>query len=376
MSLSRPVSRDSMAVSAALAPHAVERLMRLKSDLSLGLPVVLTDGSRAALIGWAETLTDERMAALSALGEPELAVTRRRADALGLEFGPDAGDVLRVSAAGTLCSDVVQAIAGDRADEPGACAPIAEPASAIHVAAVRLAKAAQVLPAAVVVPVDPAQAEALRADLSTMRARDVTEALDEERRQLPVSAARLPMDVAQAGRVHVFRAEDGAAEHYAIKIGAPDLTWPVTVRLHSACFTGDVLGSRKCDCGAQLRAAMSAMAENGGGLLLYLNQEGRGIGLANKMRAYALQDAGLDTVEANHWLGFEDDERDFRIGANLLHRLGVARVRLMTNNPAKIANLAAQGIEILERVPLDVGRNACNAAYLDVKATKSGHLLT
>jgi GTP cyclohydrolase II len=148
----------------------------------------------------------------------------------------------------------------------------------------------------------------------------------------------------------------------------------VLVRLHSACFTGDVLGSLKCDCGPQLQAAATAMAEAGGGILLYLNQEGRGIGLANKMRAYALQDQGFDTVEANHHLGFQDDERDFRVGATLLSRLGVDRVRLLTNNPAKLAMLEKQGIAVTERVPLVVGKTPQNAAYLATKAAKSGHL--
>jgi len=149
----------------------------------------------------------------------------------------------------------------------------------------------------------------------------------------------------------------------------------VLARLHSACFTGDVLGSLKCDCGPQLRAALAQMGAEGAGVLLYLNQEGRGIGLANKLRAYALQDQGFDTVEANHRLGFEDDERDFRLGAGILRRMGFAAVRLMTNNPAKVAMMAAMGLEVAERVPLRVGRTPQNAAYLATKAAKSGHLL-
>jgi GTP cyclohydrolase II len=199
--------------------------------------------------------------------------------------------------------------------------------------------------------------------------------LTRARIQHPVASARLPMAVHEAGQVHVYRPDDGGIEHYAIEIGSPDRTMPVLVRLHSACFTGDVLGSLKCDCGPQLNAATAAMAAAGGGVLLYLNQEGRGIGLANKMRAYALQDQGLDTVEANHHLGFEDDERDFRIGSALLARLGIASVRLLTNNPAKVAMLQGQGITVSERVPLRVGQTAQNARYLATKATKSGHLL-
>ena len=160
-----------------------------------------------------------------------------------------------------------------------------------------------------------------------------------------------------------------------MEIGQPPREAPVLARLHSACFTGDVLGSLKCDCGAQLQAALATMGEAGAGVLLYLNQEGRGIGLANKMRAYSLQDQGFDTVEANHRLGFEDDERDFRTGADILKRLGFGAVRLMTNNPAKVEMMQAQGIDVVERVPLQVGRTAENTAYLDVKARKSGHLL-
>lgn len=146
-------------------------------------------------------------------------------------------------------------------------------------------------------------------------------------------------------------------------------------RLHSACFTGDLLGSLKCDCGPQLRAALAQMGAEGAGVLLYLNQEGRGIGLANKMRAYSLQDQGFDTVEANHRLGFEDDERDFRLGAAILKKLGFSSVRLLTNNPAKVRMMEAMGIDVTERVPLKVGHTRHNAGYLATKARKSGHLL-
>ena len=191
----------------------------------------------------------------------------------------------------------------------------------------------------------------------------------------PVAAANLPLTAAERARLHIFRPDDGGAEHYAIEIGDPPRDAPVLARLHSACFTGDVLGSLKCDCGPQLHAALTAMGQAGQGVLLYLNQEGRGIGLANKMRAYALQNQGFDTVQANHRLGFEDDERDFRIGAALLRRMGFTQARLMTNNPRKVSMLESHGITVTERVPLVVGRNRFNQAYLDTKAEKSGHLL-
>ena len=190
----------------------------------------------------------------------------------------------------------------------------------------------------------------------------------------PMISARLPMDVSEAGRLHIFRPEDGGEEHYAIEIGKPDRSKPVLTRLHSACFTGDLMGSLKCDCGPQLRAALKYMGEEGHGILLYMNQEGRGIGLANKMRAYALQDQGFDTVEANHRLGFEDDERDFRLGADILRLMGVSAVRLLTNNPRKVDMMNKSGIEVTARVPLHVGENPHNRDYLATKVAKSGHL--
>ncbi|QFS81810.1 GTP cyclohydrolase-2 [Roseivivax sp. THAF40] len=358
-------------------PRAVEYLLRAKGDLRLGLPIALVDGQKVALVAWVETLTQDRLSALMALGAPELALTAHRAAALGIG-DPQAAEA---SVAVTLPAgaDMVwlKARAGGVAEatrpDPGANgAPT--PGSIVHRAAIALAKSEQMLPAAIVVPLENGLDVAHRLNLMTLSVEGVLDALAQDRRQHPVSSARLPMDVSEAGRVHVFRPDDGGVEHYAIEIGEPFGQGPVTVRLHSSCFTGDVLGSRKCDCGPQLNGAMAAMAAGSGGLLLYLNQEGRGIGLANKMRAYSLQDAGLDTVEANHWLGFEDDERDFRIGANMLHELGITQVRLMTNNPAKIAILAAQGIEVVERVPLREGQTAWNEGYLATKIAKSGHL--
>ena len=211
---------------------------------------------------------------------------------------------------------------------------------------------------------------------------DVTEILARARPLLaaapephPVVSARLPVAAAEKGRLHIFRPEDGGEEHYAFEIGQPDRDTPVLARLHSACFTGDVLGSLKCDCGPQLHGALEQMGEEGAGVLLYLNQEGRGIGLANKMRAYSLQDQGFDTVEANHRLGFEDDERDFRLGAEILKSMGFSAIRLLTNNPRKIAMMEKQGITVTERVPLKVGENAHNRAYLATKSAKSGHML-
>jgi GTP cyclohydrolase II len=352
--------------------------MRLRGDVRLGLPVILTGDGVACLVVPVETLSSERHAALLSGNNPaEVALTRHRAAMLGLSDLPDV-DTVGLQLPAHAGMDWLLRLA-DPAVGDGLAVPVADlradAGNAIHRAAVALAKSAQLLPAALVVPVEDGLNGAMSHGLSLMDADLVLSELTRARIQHPVASARLPMTVHEAGHVHVYRPDDGGIEHYAIEIGTPDRTMPVLVRLHSACFTGDVLGSLKCDCGPQLNAATAAMAAAGGGVLLYLNQEGRGIGLANKMRAYALQDQGLDTVEANHHLGFEDDERDFRIGSALLARLGIASVRLLTNNPAKVAMLQAQGITVSERVPLRVGQTAQNARYLATKAAKSGHLL-
>lgn len=174
--------------------------------------------------------------------------------------------------------------------------------------------------------------------------------------------------------LHGF-AGDGDKEHVMLTMGAFDADTPVLIRLHSECLTGDALFSLKCDCGFQLEAALAAIAAEGCGALLYLRQEGRGIGLINKIRAYRLQDQGADTVEANEQLGFPADMRDFGLVRDMLSALGIRRVRVMTNNPQKIETLQALGVEVTERVPLMVGRNPYNDQYMQTKAHKMGHLL-
>jgi GTP cyclohydrolase II len=360
-----------------LGPTLVERLARARGDLRMGVPVVLAGNGAAALAVAVEALDAPRLAALRGLGTPELALTARRAETLKTPAYD--GDLVRVALPdsadiGWLCA-LADPVDDLRVPLKGPLRTLRDGDASLHRAALALAKSARLLPAAVLVRVDHPLALAAEQGLTFLR---LDETLPELARLSPldeVVAARLPMAAAGAGRVHIFRPEDGGEEHYAIEVGTPDRALPVLTRLHSACFTGDVLGSLKCDCGPQLRAALAQMGAAGGGVLLYLNQEGRGIGLANKLRAYALQDQGFDTVEANHRLGFEDDERDFRIGADLLRRMGFSRVRLLTNNPRKVAMLQSCGLSVTERVPLHVGQTAENAAYLATKAAKSGHLL-
>jgi len=191
---------------------------------------------------------------------------------------------------------------------------------------------------------------------------------------IAASEARVPLAGAENARIITFRPSDGGAEHLAIVIGDPAPGMPVLTRLHSACLTGDLLGSLRCDCGDQLQGAIAEIARQGSGLLLYLAQEGRGIGLVNKLRAYRLQDRGADTLEANLQLGFDADERIYLPAAEMLRRLGFASVRLMTNNPEKVAGLARLGITVAERVPHVFPSNRHNEGYLETKATRFGHM--
>jgi GTP cyclohydrolase II len=238
-------------------------------------------------------------------------------------------------------------------------------------ASVRLAKLAGLLPATVT-----------RRAGKTDKARAVIEAGDifaYDQAMIDtlavVTRARVPLEGALHAELVAFRGGDGRPEHYAVLINAPPQDKPVLTRLHSECFTGDLLGSLKCDCGAQLRGAIKVLSKAGGGVLLYLAQEGRGIGLVNKLRAYRLQDQGFDTIQANTRLGFEDDERLYGVAARMLNLLGYSSVRLLTNNPAKLAGLQAAGIKVTRRVAHKFPSNDHNRFYLATKAKKAGHLL-
>ncbi|MCX7890409.1 MAG: GTP cyclohydrolase II [Rhodobacteraceae bacterium] len=360
-----------------LGPGIAELLNRARADLRSGVPVLLVDGRSTALVAAAETVSPARLEAMRNLGPVALAVTARRAGTLRARaYDGDLARIVLPPEAGAEWIARLADPAGDL-DAPlrGPFATRRDGEAGLARLAIQLCKTARLLPAAVVADVASGARLAAREGIITIDSAEAAKALVRPTLFDPVISARVPMEAAEAGRLHVFRPQDGGEEHYAIEIGQPPRDRPVLARLHSACFTGDLLGSLKCDCGPQLRSALAQMGKAGQGILLYLNQEGRGIGLANKMRAYSLQDQGFDTVEANHRLGFEDDERDFRIGAAILGRMGFSEVRLMTNNPAKVAMLEHCGLRVTERVPLRVGRTHFNSGYLDTKAAKSGHIL-
>jgi GTP cyclohydrolase II len=242
--------------------------------------------------------------------------------------------------------------------------PLVAPLAAA--AALELARQAGLLPAFFV-------GDDLTSTEVTVTAEEVS-GLADPARLVIAARARLPVAASATGEIVAFRSADDPREHIALILGTPDGSPPV-VRLHSECLTGDVLGSLKCDCGPQLHGALEQIAGAGWGVLLYLRQEGRGIGLINKLRAYQLQDQGFDTVDANARLGLPIDARDFGVAARMLALLGIDAVRLLTNNPAKVSGLEGCGVRVMERLPLSILPNPHNAAYLATKRDRTGHSL-
>ena len=315
-----------------------------------------------------ETGTAELLELLDPDSTAPLLISGERAAALALANLRDAADPAEpvlIKRADWLTPDVALAIADPGRDLDRAPIGPFDPiplAAAPAEAALQLARSAGLLPALWLI--DASHAAVRLSDADIARSKPEVDI---------ISRARLPLDGLPDTQIVAFRASDDGRDHVGLTIGA-FAGKPPLVRLHSECLTGDVFGSLKCDCGPQLREALRIIGEAGGGILLYLRQEGRGIGLANKLRAYALQDRGLDTVEANRRLGFADDERDYTHAAAMLRALGVDEVRLLTNNPAKVTGLEAAGIKVTERVPHHMPVNPHNADYLTTKRKKSGHL--
>lgn len=381
-------------MSASPERRGLVHVDRAIADLRRGLPVVLTaPGADTFLfVMAAEFATEDRLAVLMpwAPAGPALALTANRARVLQIDtYGHDTALVPMGPA---LDATTIQSLADPTADlaQPlrGPFRTSRTPPNDLHHAAIKLCKLARLLPAAIVgspqrntegdtegEPEGPeAWAEAQNLLITTVD--DITGYdIRTAQRLTQVAASRVPLADAENTRIIAFRPEDGGTEHFAIVIGDPARSEPVLTRIHSECFTGDLLASLKCDCGEQLRGAIQQIAAVGSGILLYLAQEGRGIGLINKLRAYQLQDQGFDTVDANLRLGFASDERIFLPAATMLRLLGFGSVRLMTNNPDKVAGLERWGVAVHERVAHAFPANDHNAFYLSTKAEKSGHLL-
>jgi GTP cyclohydrolase II len=336
---------------------------------------VIRDQRQVSLVLSAETMTDATLRAIRRWSsEPVfLVLTHARAGTLKIRlYTPDvvalkidAGfDAARVRAIADPTDDLEFPMKGpfnaERSELP-----------ASYAAAIKLSKLAGLLPAVLV-----RRGEARTKSVVELTSKDVLAYDDEIVRTLKlVARARVPLEGAEKTELVSFRPADGGPEHYAIVINAPPTAKPALTRLHSECFTGDLLGSLKCDCGAQLRGAIKTLSKTGGGILLYLAQEGRGIGLINKLRAYRLQDQGFDTIDANARLGFEADERLYGIAARMLALLGYKSVRLLTNNPRKVAGLKHAGVNVVGRVKHAFPDNEHNRDYLRTKARRAGHLL-
>ena len=342
------------------------------SGAALGPALAALAGGRAVAVGSltllsVETASDETLHQFDARGRAPLLVSAGRAAALGLGNRLEASGGEPVVILRREWMDIATARAlSDAAHDferftPGALDVTVPPDLPSARAAVTLARLAGLIPALWLVE---SSGEAVVADVAL---------IDAPPEAVVAARARLPVEGVGEAQVVAFREALTGDAHVALVIGA----WgdrPPLVRLHSECLTGDVFGSLKCDCGPQLSEALRLIASSGGGILLYLRQEGRGIGLVNKIRAYALQDRGLDTVDANRRLGFADDERDYGIAAAMLRALKVRETRLLTNNPAKVAGLEAAGIAVVERVGHHMPVNPHNADYLAVKKARSGHL--
>lgn len=351
-------------------------------------------GDNGLLVQAAEAITPRSLDRLARLtgATPSLLLTRQRALALALggARGASSTDGSEAADRNTVALSLPQGIGArevrDIAD------PLArlslrlpprdeamEARETLCAAAVQLTKLARLLPASLVaeIPSGRAGLDALSREenLMVVAAASVSGYEAQAARSLKaVSQARVPLAGAEDARIVAYRPADGGIEHLAIVIGEPARSEPVLARLHSECFTGDLLASLRCDCGDQLRGAIEQIAAAGAGILIYLAQEGRGIGLVNKLRAYNLQDEGVDTVEANEQLGFDADERIYLPAAEILRDLGFDKVRLLTNNPEKVAALEGCGIAVVERVGHAFPANPHNEAYLATKKAKSGHL--
>lgn len=347
------------------AAHALDAIRR-------GWPVRIVDDDGAIAVLAIETADDSRLAAFDHDGRADILLSSGRAATLKLANQMDAaapGAAVRIERSPWIDLPAAYALADPALD---LATPLKGPFRATRVgalqasiAALRLARLGGLMPAFFIL--DDARGEV---EVSA----DAIVRQDAPVRLTIAARARLPVEASEKSEIVAFRNADDAAEHVALVIGSPDGRPPL-VRLHSECLTGDVLGSLKCDCGPQLHAALHAIADTGWGILLYLRQEGRGIGLVNKLRAYALQDQGYDTVDANVRLGFDVDARDFGVAARMLELLGQDKVRLLTNNPAKVAGLEAAGVMVLERVPHAMEANPHNRAYLDTKRDRTGHQL-
>ncbi|MBH67188.1 MAG: GTP cyclohydrolase II [Rhodospirillaceae bacterium] len=372
------------------AQTSVERAI---GDLRRGAIIMLVDSTKrtAAIVQAAELATTNGLDLIAQIAgsQPSLVITNHRSAAIKLNRDPTA--IVSISIPPDNGADFVQRLSNpvfeheknaDQISHPNLTdlSIVPEPSDGIASKAIQLIKFSRLLPSIIFSRIPPSLLDRLAASAKENGLLLVdTESINifpqlRAQRLVRATSARVPLADAENAELIAFRPIDGGEEHVAILIGQPDITKPVLVRLHSQCLTGDLLGSLRCDCGDQLRGAIKTIANHGSGVLVYLAQEGRDIGLVNKLRAYNLQDLGSDTADANNQMGFEVDERIYAPAGEILKQLGVQSVKLLTNNPDKVAQLASTGIVVVERVAHVFPSNPHNARYLKTKADKTGHL--
>ena len=374
MTASPPAAADITSLTKTL-----REVHRAASELRRGVPVLL-EGAEPLLLLAAETAGAESLAEFLSLGSgPAMVLFApvRGAAVLRQPIDPAATVTAALLPAPLANPDALRGLADPTARQAATAGMTRMEPPAGAAVAIALAKLGRLLPAVLAMPVAAASLPTIAAHaIISVRPDDVLASPGLEGSGLRiVTSAPVPLADARDSRVVAFRTEGSAVEHLAIVVGRPEEDAAPLVRIHSECFTGDLLGSMRCDCGEQLRGAIQRMASEGSGIVLYLAQEGRGIGLVNKLRAYNLQDRGLDTLDANRVLGWAADERNFLVGAHMLLALGIPRVRLLTNNPDKLAGLAACGIEVLGREAHAFESNEVNDGYLSTKAVRFGHML-
>ena len=344
---------------------------------------MIRDGKgQAALVRAAEfsDIAPERLEDI-AISSETLCLTKRHMTSFGRTV-PDRVSCFTVPAETFDDGQITALILGDGTLLPANANILGEHADSLPDMACRLLRAVRLIPAALLSRIS-ARNQSQQARLAegfhipVLDLYELEKLTEDKEPEMSISiTATLPLAAAADAKIVMFKQPANREEHFAILVGKISPQTPPLVRLHSQCVTGDILGSLKCDCGLQLQAALKQMENAGGGILLYLAQEGRDIGLLNKIRAYSLQDKGLDTVEANHSLGFETDERLFGPAAAMLRALGLTKLKLLTNNPDKIARLEAHNIEVCARIGLNLPANPHNADYLKTKAERTGHFIT
>ncbi len=354
-------------------------------ELKQGRALCVTDAAQDAstLVAAVECLGTERLEQLGFLDTPlRLVVTHHRGHAMGIARHEGDADLSIALAAGET-PDTILDLATERRTAPSDIAPHfnVNPATPTESAGLALTRFGRLLPALVSVEVNPGSPLLSRwiknGTILEVSIEKVERAVARSGIAITsVAEAPVPLAGAEDSRFVFFREGGGFLEHVAVLIGSRE-NWPdpVPLRLHSACLTGDLFGSLRCDCGEQLRGSLEHFKNRGGGVLVYLAQEGRGIGLGNKLRAYTLQEEGLDTVDADGVLGFGADERRYDAAVAILHHLEISRVELLTNNPNKVRAMEEGDIEVVERIPLYGGINRHNLRYVQAKADRSGHWL-